>query len=245
LQREIRESSPSKEDEHRLGSIPVLLCSKRVYSITLSPSHSFRISLPPLITTPTHFIPTHPFHSHSFLPSPLSSLLYTSQFLLFLAGIITTHTHNQPERNLQHLYQCHSHSSILYTLLPPPIHFSLCLLPPIPPTFQFLYIISLQALSQLTPIINPNGTYSISVGGEEWLSGAYTKLYLDGKWYSSDDHSLTFSGSEDGGGYVHEWMEGRKRGEERGKGGGEGIGSEEGYQGHTRNYTLMESGTQV
>ncbi len=38
--------------------------------------------------------------------------------------------------------------------------------------------------------VDQKGGYNISVNGHIWLRSAYTALYVDNKWYSSDDNSL-------------------------------------------------------
>ena len=38
--------------------------------------------------------------------------------------------------------------------------------------------------------VNDKGEYIISINGQKWLRSAHTAIYVDNKWYSSDDDSL-------------------------------------------------------
>jgi hypothetical protein len=43
-------------------------------------------------------------------------------------------------------------------------------------------------------LFNEKGDYNITIGGRVWLRSSRTAIYVDNKWYSSDDNSLPFTG---------------------------------------------------
>jgi hypothetical protein len=58
--------------------------------------------------------------------------------------------------------------------------------------------------------IDQRGGYTIRINDKEWLRSSQTSLYLDNKWYSSDDQSLPLINITAGKGtdrYLGSWNE--------------------------------------
>jgi len=58
-----------------------------------------------------------------------------------------------------------------------------------------MYILLLSFLivgcwSDIKVAVDQNGEYNISVNNHIWLRSSHTAIYVDNKWYSSDDNSL-------------------------------------------------------
>jgi hypothetical protein len=65
-------------------------------------------------------------------------------------------------------------------------------------------------LSDIKVSIDQRGGYTIRINDKEWLRSSQTSLYVDNKWYSSDDQSLPLINITAGKGtdrYLGSWIE--------------------------------------